>query len=144
MTNDRKKPDKRAATKTSRKPKRMSATKKKSADKPVSRQEAGIVTVAGAPRKASKKTVPESAPAKTTKKKAVRDNFKMPAGDYALIEALKQRALEFNRPTKKNELLRAGLQALGALDNVELQQRLLALKATNTKTAVAEGEKSNA
>ncbi|MFZ2236347.1 MAG: hypothetical protein WAV67_08225 [Dokdonella sp.] len=142
MTNDRKKPDKRAAAKISRTPKGKPAAKKRAGDKAASRQTAGIVAGIGAAKKTSKKTVPANKLAKPTKQKAVRDDFKMPAGDYALIEALKQRALEFNRPTKKNELLRAGLQALGALDNMQLQQRLLALEPTKRKAEVAKGSKA--
>ncbi len=144
MTTDRKTPDPRAAAKSRRSPKGKSATKKQSAHKAASRQKAGIVAVIGAASKASKKTVSATKPAKTVKKKPVRDDFKMPAGDYALIEALKQRALEFNRPTKKNELLRAGLQALGALDNTELQQRLLALEPARKKGPFAKASKAKA
>lgn len=62
-----------------------------------------------------------------SREKRIRDDFKMPEHDYALINALKRRALEFNRPTKKNELLRAGLQALCAMDNDRLQMQLLSL-----------------
>lgn len=46
----------------------------------------------------------------------VRDGFTMPAADHALIAALKLRAMRAGRETKKSELLRAGLQALAALD----------------------------
>jgi len=51
------------------------------------------------------------------KEKLVRDSFTMPQEDFALIAGLKARALAFQRPTKKSELLRAGLQALQALDD---------------------------
>ena len=141
MTNDRKQPDKRAAAKTNRTPKGKPATKKETADNAASRQKARIVAVTGAAKKASKKTVPANKPGTIRIKKAVRDNFKMPARDYALIEALKERAREFNRPTKKNELLRAGLHALGAMDNAQLQQRLLTLEPAKRKAASAEGAK---
>lgn len=70
---------------------------------------------------------------KPPREKRVRDDFKMPQRDYALIEALKQRALEFKRPTKKNELLRAGLQALGAMNNAQLEHQLASLAAASTK-----------
>lgn len=49
--------------------------------------------------------------------KLVRDSFTMPEADFALIPALKERALKAQRATKKSELLRAGLQALAALDD---------------------------
>jgi hypothetical protein len=40
----------------------------------------------------------------------------MPQDDFALIAALKGRALSAHRHAKKSELLRAGLQALAAMD----------------------------
>jgi len=58
------------------------------------------------------------------KAKLVRDSFTMPAADYALVQQLKDRALAFQRPTKKSELLRAGLQALAALSSDALQALL--------------------
>ena len=59
-----------------------------------------------------------------TKEKLVRDNFTMPRSDFELIALLKERALTFRRPTKKSELLRAGLQALAALNQQQLQKAL--------------------
>lgn len=66
---------------------------------------------------------PEPAPAarksaKPAKQRAklVRDSFTMPADDFALVAALKSRALSAQREAKKGELLRAGLHALMALD----------------------------
>ena len=56
--------------------------------------------------------------------KMVRDSFTMPRSDYELIASLKERALSFRRPTKKSELLRAGLQALSALNQHELEKAL--------------------
>lgn len=56
--------------------------------------------------------------------KLVRDSFTMPQTDYALIQHIKDRALNFKRPTKKSELLRAGLQALAELDDATLAARL--------------------
>lgn len=47
----------------------------------------------------------------------VRDSFTMPAADFELIAAMKLRALKLMRPTKKSELLRAGLRALTALND---------------------------
>lgn len=57
-------------------------------------------------------------PAKAAKLREalVRDSFTMPASDFALIAQLKQRALNTQRAAKKSELLRAGLQALAALE----------------------------
>jgi hypothetical protein len=58
------------------------------------------------------------------KEKLVRDSFTMPRSDFELIVLLKERALTFKRPTKKSELLRAGLQALAALNQKQLQTAL--------------------
>jgi hypothetical protein len=52
----------------------------------------------------------------------------MPSDEFALIAALKARALEFKRPTKKSELLRAGLQQLAALNATQLRSALGALR----------------
>ncbi len=61
------------------------------------------------------------------KQKLVRDSFTMPRVEFDLIDALKERALGFKRPTKKSELLRAGLQALSAFSDAQLSQVLGAL-----------------
>ena len=59
--------------------------------------------------------------------KLVRDSFTMPRADFDLVDMLKQRALDFRRPTKKSELLRAGLHALNAMDDTALEHALGAL-----------------
>jgi hypothetical protein len=80
----------------------------------------------------SRKAKPNASPAPAKKSaaagsKLVRDSFTMPQADFALVAQLKARALDFKRPTKKSELLRAGLQALNQLDNRALQAALEAL-----------------
>ncbi|MEF7615044.1 hypothetical protein V4F39_14070 [Aquincola sp. MAHUQ-54] len=80
------------------------------------------------------KTAPVPAPtaaaaAPKGKEKLVRDSFTMPRADFDLIDLLKERALGFKHPAKKSELLRAGLQALAALDDAALQARLSGLTA---------------
>lgn len=64
--------------------------------------------------------------------KLVRDSFTMPQADFVLIDLLKQRALGFKRPTKKSELLRAGLQALAAMPQEALKAALGQLVALKT------------
>lgn len=66
------------------------------------------------------------------RKKLVRDSFTMPMHDFELIDLLKQRALDFKRPAKKSELLRAGLHALAALTPAKLKQRLDGLAEVKT------------
>jgi hypothetical protein len=91
------------------------ATKEVKAEKP-----------AKAPKEAkAEKPVKDAEAAKdVAKPKLVRDSFTMPRGDFALIAVLKDRALGFKRPAKKSELLRAGLHALAALDDAQLQAAL--------------------
>ena len=87
-----------------------------------------------ATRRANKAAPP--APAKSTKPpkvkvkvkaKLVRDSFTMPQSDFDMIAVLKERAINFKRPTKKSELLRAGLQALAGLNSAALRSALNAL-----------------
>ena len=54
----------------------------------------------------------------------MRDSFTMPEDDYATIAAMKKRAIGFQRPARKSELLRAGLRALAALDYAGLKAAL--------------------
>ena len=49
------------------------------------------------------------------KHKLERDSFTIPKSEYAVLDELKQRATRLTRPTKKGELLRAGIVALGAM-----------------------------
>jgi hypothetical protein len=64
-------------------------------------------------------TVAESvvAPAKVHKPKLVRDSFTMPKDEYQLIDVLKARALGLEKHIRKSELLRAGIQALAAMND---------------------------
>lgn len=50
------------------------------------------------------------------KPKLIRDSFTFPEADYALIGALKQRALKAGHEVKKSELVRAGLTVLSGLN----------------------------
>lgn len=51
------------------------------------------------------------------KHKLVRDSFAFPKAEYALLEAMKERAGRMARPVKKSELLRAGVAVLNALND---------------------------
>lgn len=70
---------------------------------------------------------PEPVRQAKSKAKLVRDSFTMPQADFDLVAALKQRALRFERPAKKSELLRAGLHVLSTLDDKRLRAALDAL-----------------
>jgi len=50
----------------------------------------------------------------------VRDTFSMPPGDYALIAELRMRAAKAGHIATKSDMVRAGLQALMALDEQQL------------------------
>ncbi|HEY8975042.1 MAG TPA: hypothetical protein VIN75_12540 [Burkholderiaceae bacterium] len=63
---------------------------------------------------------PASAPAKLAKAhkpKLVRDSFTIPKDEYAVLDALKARALGLGQHVRKSELLRAGIQALHAMND---------------------------
>lgn len=69
------------------------------------------------PGKAVKSTKPVE-PEKSErlrKPKLVRDSFTIPKSEYELLAALKTRAVRLNQPTKKSELLRAGIALLAEL-----------------------------
>lgn len=96
--------------------KTLAAKKRVVANKAVVARKAAAPAPAAAPPKPEIKHKP--------KEKLVRDSFTMPRSDFELIALLKERALTFKRPTKKSELLRAGLQALAALNQKQLQTSL--------------------
>ena len=77
---------------------------------------------------------PEPAQTGTSKERVrlVRDSFTLPEADYALIAALKARALGSQRHAKKSELLRAGLRVLAGLDAKTLVQTLDRLEPVKT------------
>ena len=107
--------------------KKAPATKKASAKKapvpkkvPAAKKQPAATKKAAAPAPvALPPAVSETRP--KAKDKLVRDSFAMPRSDFELIALLKERALSFRRPTKKSELLRAGLRALAALNTEQLQ-----------------------
>ena len=116
--------------------------KSAAAKKPVVRKPAATKKVAAAklpkpakPAKPDKKSKPavaeQPAIAEVAKQrvKLVRDSFTMPRDEFELIAKLKARAVDFKRPAKKSELLRAGLQVLAALPDKQLLDALEALRA---------------
>ena len=57
----------------------------------------------------------KAAKTKPVKIKPVRDSFTFPKNEYLVIDALKKRAVTLGHPSKKSELLRAGIKALSAM-----------------------------
>jgi len=129
-----------ATKRTAPTPARTTATQPRPLARSAGKAKAAVAVAATAPAPApapapaavvapARAPAPASAPAKQAKVKAklVRDGFTMPQADFDLIDALKARALKFQRPAKKSELLRAGLHVLTALDDALLRQALDAL-----------------
>ena len=68
----------------------------------------------------------------------MRDSFTIPKDEYAVIEALKQRANALAQPVKKSELLRAGLKMLAGLSDAALRSALQAVPSIKTGRPKAE------
>ena len=119
----------------SAKPAKSAAAKKPVARKPAAKKAAAAKLPKPAkPAKPGKKPKPavaeQPAIAEVAKLrvKLVRDSFTMPRDEFELIAKLKARAVDFKRPAKKSELLRAGLQVLAALPDKQLLDALEALR----------------
>jgi hypothetical protein len=69
---------------------------------------------------------------KARKPKLVRDSFTMPKGEYAVLDELKLRAAKLGRPTKKSEVLRAGVQALAGMGDAAFLATVGAVPAIKT------------
>ena len=104
---------------------RRAAAKKPSTRTTPTRRAAKTATKTAA--KASDKAAAKApAPVTKLKQKLVRDSFTIPKAEYTVLEGLKLRAAQLQRPTKKSELLRGGIAALHAMDD----KTFLALLAT--------------
>ena len=117
----------------SAKPAKSAAAKKPVVRKPAAKKVAAAKLPK--PAKPGKKPKPAVAEkpaiaevAKQPRVKLVRDSFTMPRDEFELIAKLKARAVDFKRPAKKSELLRAGLQVLAALPDKQLLDALEALR----------------
>ena len=69
------------------------------------------------PRASARTSPAAAADAAKPKQKLVRDSFTIPKLEYAVLDALKLRAARLMRPTKKSEVLRAGIAALQAMSD---------------------------
>ncbi|HKW82518.1 MAG TPA: hypothetical protein VJN68_02095 [Burkholderiaceae bacterium] len=111
----------------------MATTPKPAPRKPMAAKKApakkAAVKKAAPPAKAPVK-VPAKAPVKQAapkpapvepkvKHKLVRDSFTIPKAEYVVLEGLKQRAADLKRPTKKSELIRAGIAVLKKMGDKE-------------------------
>ena len=78
------------------------------------------------------------------KQKLVRDSFTIPKAEYDALGALKVRLVALARPTRKSELLRAGIRALGDLTDqalVDAVGRIETLKTGRPKAAAKKADK---
>lgn len=84
--------------------------------------------------KAPKAAKAEKAPKadKPRKPKLTRDSFTIPKDEYAVIEQLKERAARLGRPSKKSEMLRAGIKALAAMNDSAFLASVAAVPAVKT------------
>lgn len=92
--------------------------------KPKSAKAATPVAIEPSAKRVAKPAADSAGKAPKTKHKLVRDSFTMPQSDFELLDVLKQRAMNFRHAAKKGELLRAGLQVLAALPDVQLEKAL--------------------
>ena len=72
------------------------------------------------PPKAAKPLKAEKPEKAVKPEKLVRDSFTIPRVEYTLLQDLKTRAATLGKPAKKSEVLRAGIQALKALNDAAL------------------------
>lgn len=93
-------------------------------------RKAAPVTPAAPAKAASTSGVAKEA--KPKKPKLVRDSFTIPKTEYAVLDDLKQRAIQLAHPVKKSELLRAGIKALTAMSDTALLATLKAVPAIKT------------
>lgn len=117
----------KAKTKTKTKTKSKSPAAAK-AVKPAGKGPSPKAATAAKPGKGKASAKPVQPEAARERIKLVRDSFTMPRDDFELIDLLKARAIEFKRPAKKSELLRAGLQVLARLQDAELLAALETLR----------------
>jgi len=71
-------------------------------------------------------------PAAAPKNKLVRDSFTIPKSEYLVLEALKLRAAKLARPTKKSEVIRAGIRALSGMNDKAFLAALGAIPSIKT------------
>ncbi|NKI96556.1 hypothetical protein [Rhizobacter sp. SG703] len=128
-------PEKKAAVAAKKAPAKKMPAKKAAPDK------AGATKALA--RKPATPAAPTPAPEKP-KHKLVRDSFTIPKSEYQLLDALKLRAAALKRPTKKSELLRAGIAALNAMADKPLLDALAKVPSLKTGRPKADGSASKA
>jgi hypothetical protein len=103
--------------------------------KPAAPRKTAAKAPAAAPRKAIAtllKDADVSKADKAKKPKLVRDSFTIPKDEFAVLDALKLRAAKLGRPTKKSEVLRAGVMALAAMGDAAFLSCVTGVPAVKT------------
>jgi hypothetical protein len=113
------------------------AARKKAAPAPAAEaaKRAAAKAASPVPTKPAKATtaVTKEASAEPKKVKLVRDSFTLPKVEYGVIDILKTRAARLARPTKKSEIVRAGLKALIAMTDADFLACVSSLPAAKPK-----------
>ena len=93
---------------------------------------------------AAKQAAPKTAPVEVkVKHKLVRDSFTIPKAEYVVLDGLKLRAAELKRPTKKSELIRAGIAALKKMGDNEFLAAVNGVQSLKTgRPKLAEAKKA--
>jgi hypothetical protein len=87
---------------------------------------------AAAPKARADKEPKASKVDKPRKPKLTRDSYTIPKDEYAVLEDLKQRAARLGRPSKKSEVLRAGIKALAGMTDTAFLASVGAVPAVKT------------
>jgi len=95
----------------------MATAKKKASPAPAAKRSTADRAAAQAKAPAGKDAGTTPKPEKPKKPKLVRDSFTIPKVEYGVLEELKLRAAKLGRPAKKSEVIRAGVQALAAMED---------------------------
>jgi hypothetical protein len=133
-------PANKSAVKTSTSEAPAKPATKTSATKPVIKTTAAKPAAAKPVEKiAAPKTIPKKVEKvtkvvkeKTPKLKMERDSFTMPKAEYAQLYVLKERLIKLGQPSKKSELLRAGIMQLTAMTDAALKAALAKVPAIKT------------
>jgi len=127
------------AKKAPAKPEAAKVVQKTAAAKPTAKPATKAVPQAAVkatakPAKAAAKpaALPKAKPVKVKKPKMVRDSFTMPKAEFAVIDALKNRAANLKKPAKKTELIRAGIKALAAMSDAAFANAIAAVPSLKT------------
>ncbi len=103
-----------------------------------------VTARAPAPAKPAAKTAPKPATVEVkVKHKLVRDSFTIPKTEYVVLDSLKVRAADLKRPTKKSELIRAGIAALKKMSDKEFLAAVNGVQSLKTgRPKLAEAKKA--